>query len=475
MLKSGLVVLTTLFTLNTTSQTTSTTNNYDIIITPVSPSQGGQPGEKNYFFQGLQASQTGAFFSYLWWFGDNGFSFVPSPNYIHNYNNAPAPCNMIAVITENYGTGGPPPMPDQVDTTTFHGNPATVLQQGNSIYLQHYRNAVLEDTMYLILTYSNLVSSSPVGGTLKLELNQDVQVINSMLTNYPQLLPNAEVKTQGVPEWSFSNLKYKQERSVLIPVKVLPHAKDSVTIKAHLSIKGGKEVEPGVIGVNMYEINPIVATSHDPNLMIEQSDNTALCGNHDGEPIDYTVKFQNTGEGPTNYVKVICQLDDKVDMNSISDVKFPPIYTSNLIRQGSLLGYGNANQPKLGIWDVDVPNKTITFEMHGMILRSTNDSTCLDLEATRSQVSFRVKVKSNYIFGDPTIAHSEIIFDKNDPILTDSVFSSCIDPLPMDNGGGFVNTTPTTVTPTKWWIIGGSATLSVALLLLGRRRLRRKQ
>ncbi len=396
--------------------------------------QGTPVYEYNYSFQNLQPSQAGAFFSYLWWFGDNGFTFVPSPNYIHNYNYGGTSCSMMAVVTENYGTGGPPPAPHVVQPVAVNGNPSAVLHHGNGIYLQHFRNAVPNDTMYLILTYTNIVSPSPVSGFVEFDIDPNLQLLTSMFGTFPQMLPNGEQLQQGLTSFKFSNLKQNEERSILVPVRVLAAANENVGVKADLLIDGQNNNEGFVKGYNTYSIQPDVVTSHDPNVMIEQSDAASQC-DYSGQPIDYTVKFQNSGEGPTRYVKVTCFLDDKVDLNTITDVTFPPIFQGSQIMQGNLKGIDNAQNE--AIWKIDHTNKTLTFEMHDLILRSTNDSSCQDLETTRAEVAFKINVKSNYIFGDPVVAYSEIIFDENDIIATDSVFTVCMDPLPMDDGGGF--------------------------------------
>ena len=102
----------------------------------------------------LQPSQQGAFFTHLWWFGDGGFSFINQP--IHSYDNSGSgSISGISVVTENYGTGGPPPLPLTVYNVSSNPSPISILNPGKSIYMQHYRNAVINDTMYVILTYGN--------------------------------------------------------------------------------------------------------------------------------------------------------------------------------------------------------------------------------------------------------------------------------------------------------------------------------
>ena len=425
----------------------------------------GAPGEYQYMVQGLVPSQTGAFFSHLWWFGDNGFRFNANPSYAHdNPTQNTSAVSMISVTTENYGTGGPPPLPYSALRHANTGSPIDILQPGNSIYLQKYRNAVANDTMYLILTYKNTTSPGmAVSGTLRLELDQNLQFISSFANSHPTVYPNNEQNVNGQPEWTFNNLKYGRERSILIPVYVSPNAEGNVNIKAILETSEIQK-EPEIVGVNVYNIAAPVELSHDPNMMSETSDEIRLCTTRE-DTISYHVKFQNTGEAPTRYVKVTCTLDDKVDLNSISNIELPEVYQAQHIRNASLQGYNNTDNSKWVNWTVDHSNRTVTFEMNMMVLAPLDDN-CVDLETTRSELSFKVNVKSNYVFGPAALAHSSIIFDKNDPILTDTVSSTCVDPIPIGQGGGFQTPEPASY-PTWWYVVGGVVVVLIVLVAVG--------
>ena len=187
-------------------------------------------------------------------------------------------------------------------------------------------------------------------------------------------------------------------------------------------IIAGKEGAPIVEGVNWYGISADVALSHDPNLIIERSDADTQCS-YGGKQIDYTVKFQNTGEGPTRYIKVTCFLDDKVNLNTIDNVRFPSLYNANKIEEDEPVGCDalpNTTYPhnRMALWSVDHDKRTITFEMHDIELWSSNDPQCVNINATRSEVSFSVNVRSDYVFGDSVRTFSEIVFDHNAPIET---------------------------------------------------------
>ncbi|MFT5779757.1 MAG: hypothetical protein ACI837_002716 [Crocinitomicaceae bacterium] len=420
----------------------------------------------------LTPSLRSAHFSHLWWFGDNGFSFNAIPSYAFQQWNG-STFNILSVPTENYGSGGPPPLALNGFNPTIGSAPnaKVVLAPGNSIYMQSYRNAVIGDTLYLIVSYAN---PDPLGipnasGDLALQLPPTTALLPNFMANHAEMFPNGEAYNPSSISWSFSNLK-SHERSILIPVKIMSGSEDELDFTITLTIEDGSTGE--VIGTNYYPMSVPVAESHDPNLMIENSEAETQC-DFGGEKINYTVNFQNVGEGATNYVQVISYLDPKIDMNSISDIKLPKEYGNITIQQ-----YQQGNSPPhADAWyTIDKPNSTITFDFFGLRLLSPFSPMCTDLELTRSDVKFSVRMKPDYVFGDPVIAYSSIVFDSNDAITTDSIFTTCGDPLPMGKGGGFYNQDPTTAVSIadNLWIyilIGVGAILLVTLIV---RRFRRR-
>ena len=132
-------------------------------------------------------------------------------------------------------------------------------------------------------------------------------------------------------------------------------------------------------------------------------------------------------------MRVECQLDDKVDLNTVTGIELPDFFTTH--SAGTITGQ---HDPGAGaIYHIDRPNRRIIFEMHDLKLETINDPNLTNLELARDQVEFDLLVKNNYVFGPATVAQSVIFFDKNDPIETNQVETICGDPLPLDRGGGF--------------------------------------
>lgn len=390
-------------------------------------------GQNEYEVMPLTPSQNGAYFSHLWWSGDNDFSFVDVPQHTHHStkgNPSFPQVKMTDITTENYGTGGPPPLTYSFTTNIGNTSPRRVLPTGTDIYMQNYRNAVIGDVMYLIVSYGNS-TGRPINGTIRLNVGSYARIENGILNDHPHFMSNGERWDPNRGECTFRDLGPGEERSILIPVEILRNDEDELEMRVDI-LKGNSQEHTNQPGQDYFLIRPTVAHSHDPNLMIEHSEAKNRCDYRSGR-IHYTVKFQNEGTGPTNYVRVECQLDEKVNLNAISGIVFPDFYTTH--QSGGITG---VNDPGAGaVYYIDHASRRIIFEMHDLRLETINDPNLTNLELARDQIEFDILVKNNYVFGPATAAQSLIYFDRNAPIETNQVETTCGDPLPLSQGGGF--------------------------------------
>ncbi len=395
----------------------------------------GNPEQFKYEFQGLPISQQGAFYSHLWWFGDNQFSFVEDP--ITTFPRMGS-YEVFAAPTENYGTGGPPPK--VVTSTPNSGAPISgqLLDPGTSIKIQHYRNAVPDDTLFLLITYAlppQIGGNGAYTGSLDLTADPATRFASNYIGLHPEFHPNGEVFDQA-KRWRFSGLRAGQERTILVPVAVISPTQEVVTFNVSMNID--KHELPPMNNVTRCALSIPVAESHDPNFMQETSEAVTEC-DFGGEPITYKVHFQNVGDTTTRFVQVKCHLDPKLNLSTISEIVLPKEYGGTTIQMKPI---NNAYNPGNGpIYDIDYDTRILTFEFNDLVLRTTQDRMCKDLSLTRSSVEFTVKVLPNYRFGPAVVCHSTIVFDENAPIETNEVTTICMDPL--TSGGGFYTVKPT--------------------------------
>ncbi|MFK7785357.1 MAG: hypothetical protein AB8B56_09585, partial [Crocinitomicaceae bacterium] len=429
----------------------------------------GDPDKDSSMFEvlPLEPSDRDAWFMHLWWSGDNGFSFAPKPKHNHLFAKG-TEAKMTDITTENYGTGGPPPLTYTFLTEHQGNNLTKVLGVDTFLHVQTYRNAVINDTMYLIVTYGN-PQNVMVDGNLRFDVGNHAEICNDEFTKHPHYFPNGEYWDPSTMVLKFDSLKYDEERSVLIPVYIRNNREAFLEMSVESTYNGGE-------GTTL-SATPAVAQSHDPNLMIAETDTITDC-DYRGGNIHYTVKFQNDGGARTDYVRVECYLDEKVDLNSILTVDVPVRFypqgswkcrdTTIIIRYGHETGRG-------AVWKIDYDRRVLIVEMHDIRLYHSSDPNLPRIDMARGQIEFDVKVKDNYIFGKPVVAHSEIFFDNNPPIPTNVVKTGCEAPIPLIKGGGFQSGTQSIICQWIWWIIGLLLLIILILFIMLRRSKRKRK
>jgi len=117
--------------------------------------------------------------------------------------------------------------------------------------------------------------------------------------------------------------------------------------------------------------------------------------------IDYTIRFENTGNDFAEKVRVVDRLDPGLDVNTFELIghSHPMNY---LIRDGA-----------------------IEFIFENIQLPYVS----LDKKGANGYVSFRIKLKSDVKLGTVVKNHAEIYFDKNQPIITNETFHTLFEPL----------------------------------------------
>ena len=211
-------------------------------------------------------SNNGVVLSHLWWFGDNGYSFLANPT--HTFFNGTGKKPSV-VMTEGYGTGGPPPLRCQTTLKSpVPAPPTRSLSPGRYIRIQNYRKAVAKDTVYFIVTYAKPKNSNFSNGAVKINIDNATNYLDAFVANNRDFLPNQEsaILNNNAPteiDVTFTNLD-STERSILIPVYVGINNKRKLNFSASINFEASKEVYRDDISLPMRH-------SQDPNQMTEVS------------------------------------------------------------------------------------------------------------------------------------------------------------------------------------------------------------
>ncbi len=349
--------------------------------------------------------------NHFWWFSDNYFSFAPRVKHLYRRRSTPDPSYLIA--TENYSNSGPPPacraMPPLTNATNPAGNRSAILNPGEMLRLQNYRNAIPGDTLFLIVTYP---AQSVDAAVLNIKIDPDFAHFFTLPTTIPDgYIPNDEYPV-GHMEWMLGMDPEGLDRSMLIPLAVDQSLRSAlfqpIAIEAKVVYNGQ------VIADDAIEL--LALPSHDPNMMSVEQQEDADCV-IDRERFDYKVDFQNIGGGPTDSVCVKVYLDHRLDIQSLVTRGFhTPL--------SSCPATGACYRLKL-----DPDSNIATWEFPRLILLGTAQPDCLDLEHTKGFVSFSVKSYHECKMGDPVASYADIYFDENPKIQTNRAVTTCPEKL----------------------------------------------
>jgi uncharacterized repeat protein (TIGR01451 family) len=160
----------------------------------------------------------------------------------------------------------------------------------------------------LILTVKNL-GPTVQDASVKLRLDDQLNFVESIPT---------QINVDGnTIEWFLPNLAPFQMATIELICYVLPSlvAGNSVTLSASVS-----PIDGDANKVNNYDRTIVaVRSSFDPNdKMAHTGDLYSTLQYAENEPINYTVRFQNTGNYPAQFVRIVDTLDAKFDLNSFT-------------------------------------------------------------------------------------------------------------------------------------------------------------
>lgn len=144
---------------------------------------------------------------------------------------------------------------------------------------------------------------------------------------------------------------------------------------------------------NVSSLTQTITGSYDPNDKMESHGNNILFSQFTpNDYLTYTIRFENTGNGNAQDIKVTDILDSKLDENSLKMIASSHAYTLERTTNNLTWKFEDINLP---------PSSTNPETGHGYIL-------------------FQVKPKPNYAVGDIIQNTAKIYFDTNPAIITNT-------------------------------------------------------
>jgi hypothetical protein len=261
------------------------------------------------------------------------------------------------------------------DLSVMVYNTSQAIPGNNASYIIYFQNngtTNLNGSIQLTYNDGKLVFTNAFPATAS-------TTANTLTWNYTNLLPFG---------WQYITLSF----NVLTPPTV--NMGDVLTF----TVNGNPILSDNDVANNTFVLNQTVASSYDPN------DKTVIEGAsidiaQTNDYLHYVTRFQNNGTANATTVVIKENLDPKLDWDT-----FEPItssHTSNIqIRNGNELTYTFSN--------IDLPYE------------AANEP------ASHGWMAYRIKPKANIAIGDIVSSKSDIYFDYNLPIITNTATTEVV-------------------------------------------------
>jgi len=392
-----------------------------------------------------------AFYTHFWEFGDGNYSKDEQPN--HTYKNAKN-YNVRLWSTNMYSSGKPPiarPKKIRIDTDTDKATSNAALD--TDLDLVRNREPMPDEEIVVVMRYKN-TKDYETNGTLYLYYNetafpadnfevldarfynneQDISnkefvVSNETASNdyfyasntaeyiefktvaqdsteklnLPLTLAESEAKYRKSKKIAFKNMKPNEERNLFYTLKTTPEMiKDTSAI---VTIRGVYIPDDNYQNHKIKEMEMEIVTSHDPNKM---SSNATFLNYRlvRYKTPKFKIKFQNNGEGPATTIKLETDIPEMLDKSTITVLDMYPkckICPKKEVQYSCL--------------DTTYTDTQAIFTFKNVYLPGSEQKNVKDYDSTKGFVKYSIKFSDDF-HKKKTKSRTAIIFDKNEPIIT---------------------------------------------------------
>ena len=221
--------------------------------------------------------------------------------------------------------------------------------------------------------------------------------------NLALTLEEAKAKYNNSTSFTFENIEPNEERNVFYTLKTTPEmVKDTSAI---VTVRGIYIPDSNLDTHHVKDMEMEIVTSHDPNKM---STNAFLLNYRlvRYKKPKFKIKFQNNGEGPARTIRLETDIPEIFDKSSIKvldmypKVKICPKY-----------------DVEYSCLDTTYTQKQAIFTFKNIYLPGSEQKNVKEYDSTKGFVKYQIKFGDNF-HKIKTKSRTAIIFDKNDPVIT---------------------------------------------------------
>ncbi|OEK09720.1 PKD domain-containing protein [Flavivirga aquatica] len=414
-------------------------NNNEVICTPETPVLNQIAGAPK------------AFYTHYWEFGDGHYSTKETPK--HVYKKA-GEYEIKLWATNNYDVGKPPTSrPKKVAINNITSTYEDIASMSEDFTLKRNREPVPDQDMVVIMSYKN-AKDYVANGKIYLFYNElqykannfeltetrtyynEKNTLNDAFTftnnidddrTYLASIDNKTIQARKVIQdttqkmnlpltiqdskalyknWSlleFDNMQPNEERNIFFSFKTTPEmVKDTSAI---ISVRGVYIPDANFDNHKVKDMEMEIVTSHDPNKM---SSNGTLMNYRlvRFKTLKYKIKFQNNGEGPARTIRLETDIPEMLDKSTLKVLDMYP--KCEICPKRDVL---------YSCLDTTFTNKQAIFTFKNIYLPGSEQKNVKEHDSTKGFVKYSIKFAKDF-HKKKTKSRTAIIFDKNDPIIT---------------------------------------------------------
>lgn len=426
-------------TITRTATIDHTINGNEVVLIPLTPTLNQIAGAPK------------AFYTHYWEFGDGNYSKDENPKHIYKEKGE---YEVKLWATNNYDTGKPPTTrPKKIPITSVTTDSEDVARMDQDFNLKRNREPVPDEEMVCILSYKN-IKDYVTNGKLYLFYNEQQYKANNFelietrnyhneknitsetfaytnnidddstylassnndLIEASTILQDSTIKT-NLPltiadsksfykNWSlleFDAMQPNEERNVFFSLKTTPEmVKDTSAI---ISVRGIYVPDANYDNHKIKDMEMEIVTSHDPNKMSSNGTfmNYRLVR---FKTLKYKIKFQNNGEGPANTIRLETDIPEMLDKSSLKVLDMYP--KCDICPKRDVL---------YSCLDTTFTDTQAIFTFKNIYLPGSEQKNVKEYDSTEGFVKYSIKFAKDF-HKKKTKSRTAIIFDKNDPIIT---------------------------------------------------------
>ncbi|PKQ46832.1 PKD domain-containing protein [Confluentibacter flavum] len=426
-------------TLTRVANIKNTTNGNDVLFTPETPTLNQIAGAPK------------AFYTHYWEFGDGHYSTEEKPKHVYKKTGE---YEVKLWATNNYDTGKPPTTrPKKIaisDITTAYNDAASMEED---FILKSNREPVPDEEMVVIVSYKN-PKDYTANGKLFLFYNEHQYKANNFelletrtyhneknidadgfaythnidddgsylassnnefieartfsqdsteKTNLPLTIANSKAFYKNWSLLEFDNMKPQEERNLFFSLKTTPEMlKDTSAI---ISVRGIYVPDANYDNHKVKDMEMEIVTSHDPNKMSSNGTfmNYRLVR---FKTLKYKIKFQNNGEGPARTIRLETDIPEMLDKSTLKVLDMYP--KCDICPKKEVL---------YSCLDTMFTDTQAIFTFKNIYLPGSEQKNVKEYDSTKGLVKYSIKFAKDF-HKQKTKSRTAIIFDKNDPIIT---------------------------------------------------------